>query len=274
MPITKDGTPIVTTDAWVASAGPVGPDHWADGRAAIETARAWLDGDDVPKELKAALKRHDGFGKIARWSAEPRVALAFDDGVDAPVVDLVVDAEDEHGAWLIVVDARTDEPFGDTVGDTLVAAVEAGLAGGGTDALGRVTRLAAALLGPRSDDDPAVERTSATRPARLGAPPRCRRRSGTTRAARAAADPVKVVGRSRGSGRRAAAGRDRSAAASSSAGRTRAVKAPRGSGRRLPGRSRDRPCRRGCRRPIAAPRAARPWPATCDASRRSRAAPS
>ncbi len=133
MSISKNGVPILSLEEWEACAGPDAPDHWSDGRGAKEAARAWLDGEDgdLPKELKTALKHHDGFGKVTRWSAEPEVELAVDGDAGRPVADLVpnfvanlvVEAADEHGAYLIVVDARSDEPFGDTLGDTLAAAV-------------------------------------------------------------------------------------------------------------------------------------------------------
>lgn len=154
MPITKNGISILTLDDWETCAGPASPDHWSDGRGTREAARAWLDGEEVPKELKTALKHHEAFGKVTRWSAEPMVALPFDGPVDAPVGDLVVEADDEHGTYLIVVDAKSDEPFGETVGDTLAAALELRLADEHADGIERITRLAAALFGARADDDP------------------------------------------------------------------------------------------------------------------------
>ncbi len=157
MSISKNGTPILTLDEWETCAGPDGPDHWTDGRGAKEAARAWLEGDELPKELKTALKHHEGFGKVARWAGEPLVALPFDGPADAPLVDLVVEAEDEHGTWLIVVDAKSDEPFGETVGDLLATSLEARLQNEGFDGIDRITRLAAALFGPRHDDDPALK---------------------------------------------------------------------------------------------------------------------
>lgn len=160
MPISKNDVSIRTLEDWEASAGPLGPDHWSDGRSAMEAARAWLEGDavDPPKELMPALKRHDAFGKLATWWAEPQMKLAFDGPADATFdANLLVHAEDAHGAFLIAVDAMTDEPFGDTVADTLAAAVDSLLETGCSTGIDRVTRLAAALLGPRVGDGPALK---------------------------------------------------------------------------------------------------------------------
>ena len=156
MPISKNGVPILTIEDWETCAGPNGPDHWSDGRSAMEAARAWLgDAVELPKELKTALKHHDAFGKPT-WTAEPRVELPFDGSAAGPF-DLVVEAVDEHGAFLIVVDARSDEAFGDTLGDTLAAAAEALLDDPGSDDLQRVASLLATVFGPRRDDDPPLK---------------------------------------------------------------------------------------------------------------------
>lgn len=157
MAISKNGTPILTLEEWETCAGPDSPDHWTDGRGAKEAARAWLEADEVPKELKTALKHHDGFGKVIAWSGEPLVAMPFDGEHEAPIGALVVEAEDEHGSYLIVVDAKSDEPFGETVGDTLATALEARLENDTADGIDRITRLAAALFGARRDDDPALK---------------------------------------------------------------------------------------------------------------------
>ena len=159
MPISKNAVPILTLDDWETCAGPNAPDHWSDGRSAKEAASAWLEDDavDLPKELKTALKHHDAFGKVTGWSAEPQVALPSDGSAagESFVADLVVEAEDEHGPYLIVVDAKSDEPFGDPLGGALAAAVEALLDDQRSTDLEHVVRMAA-LLGPRRDDDPAL----------------------------------------------------------------------------------------------------------------------
>ncbi len=160
MPISKNGTPILTLEDWETCDGPRGPDHWSDGRGGKEIARAWLEGDavDLPKELIAALKRHEAFGKVQSWSGEPQVDLTFAGFTDEPRKSaLLVQAEDAHGAYLIAVEAKSDEPFGDTAGDTLAAAVDQSLEGDASNGIGHVTQLVAALFGPRRDDDPQLK---------------------------------------------------------------------------------------------------------------------
>lgn len=162
MSISKNGTPILSLDDWEAHCGPLAVGQWVDGRSTKEAARAWLDdGADLPKEVATLLKRHEAFGRVATWSAEPGVALPSGGTGESWRADLVVDAEDEIGPYLIVVDAMGDEPFGDTLGDTLAAVVErivedAG-SDGGSDGLARVTRRVTALLGPRLENDPPLK---------------------------------------------------------------------------------------------------------------------
>jgi len=156
LPISKNGTPIATLEDWEQFAGPMRDDQWVDGRSAKETARAWLEGDgvDLPKEVATLLKRHDAFGRLLSWSAEPEGPLRFDDLAGEPrPFDLLVQATDEQGDYLIAVDGTVDEPFGDTVGDTLAAAVD----GERPDGVARVTQLVTALLGARQEGDPALK---------------------------------------------------------------------------------------------------------------------
>ena len=160
MPITKNGTPIATLEDWATLAGPKRDDQWAEGRSAMETARAWLDGGgvDLPKEVATLLKRHDAFGKLLAWSAEPEVQLRFDGFAGEPRnADLLVQATDEQGDYLIAIEGKVDEPFGDTVGDTLAAAVERLVDNERSNGVTRVTQLVAALLGPRQEGDPALK---------------------------------------------------------------------------------------------------------------------
>ncbi|MEO8937439.1 MAG: hypothetical protein ABI277_00635 [Burkholderiaceae bacterium] len=160
MPISKNDVAILTLEDWETSAGPRSPDHWTDGRSAKEAARAWLEGDavDPPKELMAALKRHEAFGRLTTWWAEPDARLPFDGFGGEPCnADLVVHAEDAHGTYLITVEAKSDEPFSNTVGDTLGEAVDRLLENERSHGIARITQLAAALLGPRVGDDPPLK---------------------------------------------------------------------------------------------------------------------
>lgn len=98
-----------------------------DGRSAKEVARAWLEGGGLklPVEVSSALTGHKDFGPVHAWRAEPEVKLLFDDFAGEPRnSDLVVHAQDPHGPFLIAVEAKADEPFGETVAEALAVAVD------------------------------------------------------------------------------------------------------------------------------------------------------
>jgi len=70
--------------------------------------------------------------------------------------DLAVYARDEHGDFLIAVEAKADESFGETVADALAAAVDRKLENPRSNGVTRVEQLAAALFGPRANKAPAL----------------------------------------------------------------------------------------------------------------------
>jgi hypothetical protein len=159
MPITKNDSVLCTLEEWEQLAGPKSADQWVDGRSAKEAARAWLDGNGVhlPREVAAALAGHPAFGAVKTWDAEPEAKLRFDKfGGEPRNSDLAVHAEDGHGQFLIAVEAKADEPFGETVGDTLAAALERYLDNVRSNGVIRVQQLAQALLGRRAANDPPI----------------------------------------------------------------------------------------------------------------------
>src|SRR4051812_15458184 len=125
MPIVKNKQEIHSLSDWNRLARPKRPEHWVHGRSAMELARAWLDDADLPGEVRAAIERHGDFGPVRAWSAEPEARLRFDKFAGEPRnTDLLIDAKDMHGRYLIAVEGKADEPFGETVGDALAAALE------------------------------------------------------------------------------------------------------------------------------------------------------
>jgi hypothetical protein len=160
MNITKNGTPITSLEDWEKRAGPKSPDQWVDDRSAKETARAWLEGKGLllPKEVSAVLASHPAFGEVLTWDAEPEAKLRFDSFSGEPRnSDLVVHATDSHGKYLIAVEAKADEPFGETVSDTLSAAIERRLENERSNGVTRVEQLAKAILGPRTNGEPQIK---------------------------------------------------------------------------------------------------------------------
>jgi hypothetical protein len=154
MAIQKNGFPIPTLEDWEKHAGPKSKIHWKDGRSAKEVARAWLElhCPELPSEIAKALSTSTAFGQVQQWDAEPEVKLCFDSFPGEPRnTDLLVKARDNFGLFLLAIEAKADEPFGETVAAALSAAVERYVENDNSNGVMRIQQLAAALLGPRED---------------------------------------------------------------------------------------------------------------------------
>lgn len=157
MAISKKGIIIDSLEAWELHAGPKSRTHWVDGRSAKETARAWLVSDgSLPSEVLAALLAHPKFGDVISWNAEPEAKLRFDEFAGEPRnSDLIVHAKDGHGNYIMAVEAKADEPFGETVGEALAASLERFIGNPRSNGLTRIKLLASGLLKvSRVDDAP------------------------------------------------------------------------------------------------------------------------
>jgi hypothetical protein len=118
MPIIKNLKPIVSLNDWEDRAGPKATYQWADGRSAKEAAKAWLEGGGLalPSEIQETLVGHSAFGSPASWIAEPEAKLRFDRfGGEPRNSDLAVVVEDAFGPYLMAVEAKADETFGETL---------------------------------------------------------------------------------------------------------------------------------------------------------------
>lgn len=156
MSIRKGDVPITTLEQWGRIAGPKRPDQWAEHRSAMEVGRAWLEGDgDMPREVASALESHADFGPILAWSAEPEVKLPFDDYPGEPRnTDLLVEVTDARGDYLLAVEAKADESFGESLAQTR-STIDAILARGErTNRWPRLQQLALSLLGAEDPMSP------------------------------------------------------------------------------------------------------------------------
>lgn len=158
--IQKNGSLIRTLEEWQKIAPPRHPNQWKSGRSAMELARAWLPcvSPCLPPEVAQVLASHAEFGLIQQWAAEPEAKLVFDGlGGEPRNSDLAVEAVDQHGPFLIAVEGKADEPFGELVGDTLASALERHLKNERSKGIARVQLLARALFGERHDDEPSLK---------------------------------------------------------------------------------------------------------------------
>lgn len=158
MTIVKDGLTITSLEDWLDRAGPKSPGHWKDGRSAKETARAWLGtrAPSLPQEVEALLAGSPHFGQPLKWEAEPEAKLRFDTFAGEPRnSDLLVAASDAHGDYIIAVEAKADEPFGETVGVARSNARKRLAENSRSNGLTRITQLESALLRPVQHGEPA-----------------------------------------------------------------------------------------------------------------------
>lgn len=124
MSISKNNRIIKSLPEWETFAGPKIKNQWTDERSAKEFARAWLaSGEQLPPEVAAALISHPSFGAVHEWQAEPEAKLRFDNFPGEPRnSDLAVHARDAFGCFLLAVEAKADESYGETVARTIEVA--------------------------------------------------------------------------------------------------------------------------------------------------------
>lgn len=157
MPITKNGHPIATLDDWKKYAPPKSEQHWVDDRSAKEVARAWLagSGNVLPVEVHALLATHPRFGSVLAWDCEPEAKLRFDSFAGEPRnSDLAVIAVDSCGSFVLAVEAKADEPYGETVADAFAASLERRIENPRSHGVSRIQGLVSLLLRPRAATAP------------------------------------------------------------------------------------------------------------------------
>ncbi len=67
----------------------------------------------MPPEVLAALATHPNFGPVLSWEAVPEARLRFDSFAGEPRnSDLVVHAEDASGPYVLAIEAKADETYG------------------------------------------------------------------------------------------------------------------------------------------------------------------
>ncbi len=161
MTISKHGVEITTLELWGKYAPPKSLDQWVDGFSAKELARTWLGSraSAMPTEVGLALASHKDFSEVEAWNAEPEVRLPFDSfGGEPRNSDLIIQASDSNDRFLIAIEGKGHEPFGLTVADALAAAVERKLVNARSNGVARIEELAANLLGPRLEHEPALKK--------------------------------------------------------------------------------------------------------------------
>jgi hypothetical protein len=155
MTIAKNNQVIITLADWEKYAGPKSKSHWVDDRSAKEVAREWLArGEHLPPKVSAALVGHARFGTVLEWQAEPEAKLRFDDFPGEPRnSDLAVHVRDTTGSYLIAIEAKADESYGETIEKTMEAARARLAANPRSNGLDRIHQLMEAFFGTAASMD-------------------------------------------------------------------------------------------------------------------------
>lgn len=127
--------------------------HWKDGRSAKESARAWIGAAPaMPDEIVAALESHGDFSTVEAWEAEPEARVRIDEfRGEPPNLDMLVRARDAHGDFVVAIEAKADETFGDSVAGTKRAAQRHWEENPASRGVARFAELTTRLLGQGPD---------------------------------------------------------------------------------------------------------------------------
>lgn len=119
--ITKKSRRLSTLDEWFCYAPPKGrKKHWKNGRSAKENARLWLNAAPcLPSEIADILRSCNDVGTLHTWRAEPEAEVGFDNFSGPANIDLLLTCDDEIGPLAVGIEAKADEPFGNTVRKTM-----------------------------------------------------------------------------------------------------------------------------------------------------------
>jgi hypothetical protein len=128
MRIEKDGKQISCITDWEDFAPPKGKKkQWVKGRSAYELARAWCGAGIVsmPRELRTLFDSRQETEALKIDCVTPEQRITFDSfGGEPRNADLAFVGQTSAGGVAVTVEAKADEPFGETVAETLAAALE------------------------------------------------------------------------------------------------------------------------------------------------------
>lgn len=159
---------ITSVEQWRAHAGPKGgDDHWKDGRSAKEVAKAWCrpgGATAVPSDLLVLLRSHELTAdlEIATAIPEQRTPLRGERGGHRHH-DLLLLGRAQGKRVVVGIEAKTDEPFDQPLGERIVPARALLAKGEKTGQLDRIKSLSTAVFG-RSAVTPDEEPDSSLAP--------------------------------------------------------------------------------------------------------------
>lgn len=161
MVIRKSDVEIRSLTDWRLYAAPRGGDaQWRDYRSNKELARAWCPegiGPTVPPETRALLSTRPEFSDFEFSEVIPEHLVRFDSLAAEPrCCNLVAVGSSRGEDFVMGVEGKTDEPYGQYVSDELVAAARRIAREIPTGSLERIGRLAGALFRGRRGGEPQI----------------------------------------------------------------------------------------------------------------------
>ena len=159
MRLHKDGVPIVCVDDWKRMAPPKAEYQWVEGRSAYELAHAWCGrgAPAVPPELTALFESRAETRGLLIDEVLPEHRVSFDaHGGEPRNADLAMVGHTSESKVAVTIEAKADEPFGATVGQTVADALERAIENPRSRGVRRLEDLVRALLPPRSKGRPHV----------------------------------------------------------------------------------------------------------------------
>jgi len=120
--------------------------HWKDGRSAKETAKHWLH--TIPQPFIDLLKSH----QLKYILCSPEYESKFDSYRNGRNHDLLLLAKNKNSKDVVItIESKADEPFGDSVANTIAAAEKEIIKNPKSKALDRINELRIALFGELND---------------------------------------------------------------------------------------------------------------------------
>lgn len=136
--LNRSGAPILSLEQWER---PKKEYQWREGRSAMELARAWCpaSGPACPAGVAALLSTHEWTRDLQIEEVRPEHVTPLPERGEGRNHDLWARCTAGGSPFTLCVEAKADEPFGDTTGDTCAKALKR------SDATGGVRRARALL---------------------------------------------------------------------------------------------------------------------------------
>jgi hypothetical protein len=147
--LNRSGEPILSIEQWTR---PKKEHQWSEGRSAMELARAWCpaSGPACPAAISELLASHAWTRELQLEEVRPEHVTPLPERGEGRNHDLWARGSADGQAFTLCVEAKADEPFGGTIGETCAKAVERSEATGGVR---RARALLQMAFGPAAEPD-------------------------------------------------------------------------------------------------------------------------